>query len=198
MGMIPTGQDQNAGPKRSIAFNGQMHYIECSRESPAHQGTAPATMYKKPLAFREALPQHGPFERLLALAQRTQQLQRALNRVLPPPLAALVHVGGQENGQLLLQADSNAIAGKLRQLLPTLLRTLQPIDPAIQSLKVQVQPQQQRRTRRPRPGQALTPETLQAFSHLAQSLPPSPLRSAVEHLLAQRRGPAVREDPDLK
>ncbi len=144
-------------------------------------------MYKKPRVFREALPQQGPFERLLVQARRTQQLQRALNGVLPATMAALVRAGGQENGQLLIQTDSNAIAGKLRQLLPSLLRALQKIDPDLQSLKIQVQPQQQRLPRRPRAGQPLAPETLQEFSHLACSLPPSPLRTALERLLAHRQ-----------
>ncbi len=152
-------------------------------------------MLKKPQTFREALPQQGPFERLLVQARRTQQFQRALQGVLPAPMAPLVRAGGQENGQLLLQTDSNAVAGKLRQLLPTLLRTLQAIDPDLLTLKIQVQPQQQRLARRPRQGQPLSAETLQEFDRLACSLPPSPLRTALERLLAHRQRRTGQDDP---
>jgi hypothetical protein len=125
--------------------------------------------------------------RLSAHAARLLRLQRLLETRLPRPLDRSVRVANYRLGKLFLHADNSAVAVKVRQITPTLLKVFDNEVPELTGIEVRVQPG------RPRPApprtQALQPpgaNTRKRMSTLAERLPPdSPLRVALEKLVKQ-------------
>jgi hypothetical protein len=95
-------------------------------------------------------------------------------------------------GTLVVLADNPAVAAKLKQLAPRVLKLLQNQQPEITGIRVGVQVKthkikaEDEVTRAPLP-----PEAIQDLGSLANALPPSPLKSALLRMLA-RRGPVAK------
>lgn len=125
------------------------------------------------------------------LARRAQQvalLQRAYGEVAPPALLPMSRVGALSAGRLTLYADSGPVAAKLKQLSPSLLLGLQKRGLEVNLIEVRVQvgarpgsaPIGERNSRK------ISDQSLDQLASLAQSLGPSPLREALQSLLARQ------------
>jgi hypothetical protein len=127
-----------------------------------------------------------------ALAQRARQLavlQRTYSDIVPPALAASSRAGVLQEGRLTLFATNGAVAAKLKQVLPGLLLGLRKLGWEINSIEVRVQVSgaPRREALRDKNTRKISAQGLRSLTELANRLPASPLRSAVEHLLAAHR-----------
>jgi predicted transcriptional regulator len=131
-------------------------------------------------------------EALAQPARRLAVLQRAYSDVVPPALAASSRAGAFHEGRLTLFATNGAVAAKLKQVLPGLLLGLRELGWEINVIEVRVQVSGAPARAAPREKNArkISAQGLRSLTELANRLPASPLRSAVENLLAaQRRRP---------
>lgn len=128
-----------------------------------------------------------------ALAQRSRrfsELQQLLLDATPSALAAATRVTDLKAGILLVLADNPAVAAKLRQLAPRLLKHLQKQHGEITGIRVAVQVKthkikaEHEVTKHPLP-----PEAIQELGGLAEALAPSPLKNALARLVARRSAP---------
>ncbi|OIO09320.1 MAG: hypothetical protein AUJ80_04580 [Gallionellaceae bacterium CG1_02_60_325] len=127
---------------------------------------------------------------LRSLAQTVAQLselQRHYQAIIPPSLAPCSRVAHCANGQLTLEADNGAVAGKLRQLSPELISLFRTRGCEITGIQIRVQA-----SNRPPPPPA-TPRSLgkqgrHALEVFASELPDdSQLKSALERMIRRAR-----------
>jgi hypothetical protein len=84
-------------------------------------------------------------------------------------------------------ADNPAVAAKLRQLAPRLLKHVQKQQPKITGIRVGVQVKTHKiKAEHDVTKSRLPPEAIQDLGALAEALPPSSLKSALARLLARR------------
>lgn len=121
--------------------------------------------------------------RLMAHAGLLLRLSRIYREVAPTHLAAASRVANFKSGTVLIHADNGAVAVKLRQMAPSLSRefSIRGIECTGLTVKVQaldISRQSDQPVVRP-----LSPGAGRELKELADSLPDSPLRDAVETLL---------------
>jgi hypothetical protein len=140
----------------------------------------------------DVVARSGDLKALARHARRLSDLQQLLIEATPSHLAAASRVVDLKAGTLVVLADNSAVAAKFRQLAPRVLKHLQIQQPEITGIRVGVQVKTHKIkaehdvTRSPLP-----PEAIQDLGELANTLPPSPLKSALLRMVA-RRGPAGR------
>jgi hypothetical protein len=138
----------------------------------------------------DVIARSGDLKALAHHARRLSDLQQLLLEATPPALAAATRVTDLKAGTLVVLADSSAVAAKLRQLAPRLLKHVQKQHAEVTGIRVDVQVKthkikaEDEVTKHPLP-----PDAIKDLGGLAEALPPSPLKSALVRLLA-RRGPA--------
>jgi len=157
------------------------------------------TQNAKPL--NDWLAKAGPVSALMQTARQLASLEAEVFALLPPAMRAGIAVGGiktdnrgpQTEQTLLLLAAHGAAAARVRQVVPTLLSRLQQRGSQVTAIRVRVQPEVGRGDwdtgpveRKPRTAN-LPPLGLQSMDSLAQSLEDSPLKNAVQALLARHR-----------
>ncbi|WP_454765033.1 DciA family protein [Cupriavidus campinensis] len=157
------------------------------------------TPVAKPL--NDWLAKSGPVSALMQTARELASLEAEVLSLLPRGLQDGIAVAGvkhdnrgpQPEATLLLLAAHGAAASRVRQVVPTLLSRLQQRGSQVTAIRVRVQPEVGRGdwdtgpvTRQPRTA-SLPPVGLASMDQLAQSLETSPLREAVEALLARHR-----------
>ena len=76
---------------------------------------------------------------LTLATQRIAALQRLYTVCAPPDLTQASRVVNHQDGMLVIAADNSAIAAKLRQLAPRLLKNLQKQSAQVTGIRVQVQ-----------------------------------------------------------
>ncbi|HLF39368.1 MAG TPA: DciA family protein [Burkholderiales bacterium] len=141
----------------------------------------------------DVIARSGDLKALARHARRLSDLQQRLREATPPALAAATRVTDLKAGTLVVVADSSAVAAKLRQLAPRLLKQVQKQHAEVTGIRVDVQVKthkikaEHEVTKHPLP-----PEAIKDLGGLAEALPPSPLKSALVRLLA-RRGPAKQD-----
>lgn len=81
--------------------------------------TAP-TRRHHPVALHQAAQESPTLARLADRVQASSQRLQAIRPLLPGPLRTAVQAGPIDEGQWCLLVQSNAVAAKLRQLLPSL------------------------------------------------------------------------------
>jgi len=120
--------------------------------------------------------------------QRIAALQRLYEVCAPPELASASRVVGDRDGALIIAADNGAIAAKLRQLAPRLLKNLQKQSAQVTGIQIQVQ------VSRSAPRTRLTPEKtplsidlIDNFDRLSQRVKDPGLRAALARFAARRR-----------
>ena len=125
---------------------------------------------------------------VLATARIHLQVQRLIATALPPALASVCQVAKLEKTSLLIVVPSSAHAAKLRQLAPTIVRTLTDKGWNLASITVKVQANLPKSgAKSPRPPKEAVPlghTALDAFKTLHDNLRPGPLAEAVAKLLA--------------
>ncbi len=120
--------------------------------------------------------------------QRLAALQRLYEVCAPPDLARASRVVGDRNGMLVIAADNGAIAAKLKQLLPRLLKTLQKQRAQVTGIQVQVQVNKVTSTARARPAKTPLPvDLIDNFDDLSKRVKDPELRDALARFAARRR-----------
>lgn len=92
-----------------------------------------------------------PIAALRDAALLSRQMWDATRHLLPPPLIGGVQAGRWQDGVWSLTASSSAVAAKLSQFKPTLLRHLQERGFALRDIRIRVQPQGESTALAPQP-----------------------------------------------
>ncbi|MEF8701013.1 MAG: DciA family protein [Candidatus Accumulibacter sp. UW26] len=124
-------------------------------------------------------------DKVMAHARQLVRLAGIYREIAPQPLAEASRVANYKSAVLVIQADNGAVAAKLRQMAPTLVRELlrRGLECTGVQVKVQARPgEKPTRVPEPRP---LSAKASQEIAALSASLPASPLREALENLLAR-------------
>lgn len=114
-------------------------------------------------------------------AKRLLFLQNLLAELLPSALVSHTTVAAQRAGELHLFADNGAVAAKLKQLAPRLAMLLRERGVEVTGIRIQAQVTIPHKPL-PKKHFSLGQEARNAFVDLARSLPPSPLKTAIEKL----------------
>ncbi len=136
----------------------------------------------------EFLKSSDKLAELLPAAQRVGQLQADCERLLPT-LFATCRALQVRDGQLQVAVPNAALATRLRQVLPKLQSDLRAKGWAIEGIKLKVQPMpdEPQRPSGKRADHELPGGAVSSFAELANSLEDSPLREALQALVARRR-----------
>jgi hypothetical protein len=138
----------------------------------------------------DVIAHSGNLTALARHARRLSDLQQLLLEATPSALAAASRVTDLKAGTLVVLADNAAVAAKLRQLAPRLLKHVQKQQAEVTGIRVDVQVKthkikaEDEVTKHPLP-----PDAIKDLGTLAEALPPSPLKSALVRLLARRGVP---------
>ncbi|MGM0593542.1 MAG: DUF721 domain-containing protein [Pseudomonadota bacterium] len=132
----------------------------------------------------------GGFARLEPILQRSRQLHRLGAHVLnhlDPELRRHCQVVNVNDGILILAADSNAWATRLRYQTHTLLEMLHEDEKLrnIRKIQIRVSPLEQRPAAKPRPPVAMSRESADCVTQCAEGIEDKALRQALKRL-AQR------------
>lgn len=129
----------------------------------------------------------GTTPELKALAARAGEilaLQKIWEAVSPHPLNSHSHVGPLDQGRLTVYTSSSAVAAKLKMQLNGLVSKLQTQGVQVTSIRVEVQVESKPRAPS-RPQRRLSGQAARSLLDLAETLPDSPLRKALERLAKQ-------------
>ncbi len=91
------------------------------------------------IPLHQAAEESPTLARLVERVHASSQCLEAIRPVLPAPLRASVQAGPLEDGQWCLLVSSNAVAAKLRQLLPALQLQLSARGLGVRSIRLKVQ-----------------------------------------------------------
>jgi len=123
-------------------------------------------------------------------AQRLSELQLCFLETTPSALARASRVANLKTGTLLILADNAAVAAKLRQLAPRLLLHFKEREKEVTGIRVEVQVKPHKiKAEDDVTGRSLPPDAIKEFSTLSDALPASPLKNALDRLVARRRRP---------
>lgn len=129
---------------------------------------------------------------LTALSRATQciaALQRLYAVCAPPDMIRASRVVNHRDGMLVIAADNGAVAAKLRQQAPRLLKNMQKQGVEVTGIRVQVQVARSTPAPRDRVGKTpLTIDSIDNFERLSKQVKDPELRSALARFAARRRG----------
>ncbi len=126
--------------------------------------------------------------RLQDHAARLRRLQGAFERCLPPLLAASCKVGNLKGDTLVVFAQGNAVAVKLKQMAPSVLEKLAGQGHALQDIQVRVAVHQPAAWRPAPMERSISAEGRRSLTDFAATLPAdSPLRESLERLARRSR-----------
>jgi hypothetical protein len=91
------------------------------------------------IPLQQAAQESPAFARLFDLVRASSARLQAIRGLLPAPLQASVQAGPLEDGCWCLLVSSNAVAAKLRQLVPALQAQLSVKGLAVTSIRIKVQ-----------------------------------------------------------
>lgn len=128
--------------------------------------------------------------RLMAHARLLQKLARIYCDAVPDHLGASSRVANYKSGKVVIHADYGAVAVKLRQMAPTLTREFSLRGVECNGVTVKVQGLEIAEHSHAPAARPLSGGTCKHLESLAAGMPPSPLRDAIDTLLAR----AVRKD----
>lgn len=121
--------------------------------------------------------------RLLAHARLLVRLARLYQQIAPGHLSEASTLANFKSGIIVIHATSGAVAAKLRQLAPTLADGFRQQGIECSGLQVKVQAYKTIEQSRSSTLKPLTPMACGAIGGLRDTLPESPLRSALDTLL---------------
>lgn len=124
--------------------------------------------------------------KVLAHARLLTRLAKLFEEIAPRHLVQASRLANYKSGTIVIHASSGAVATKLRQLAPTLVDELSQRGVECSGLQVKVQAASRAHAwAAPAPARkVLSARTSQGLSALCRSLPDSPLRAALDRLLA--------------
>lgn len=124
-------------------------------------------------------------QRLFVTANENMRFQKILARKLPAQLAKRCCIGSCSNGTLVIKASNSAVAAKLKQMVPSLLKEF---ENQINSIRIAVDTQDYKNqndetkiSKKP----SLSSVGIQTLQQFEISLAHSPLKSAIHALLSQ-------------
>jgi len=91
------------------------------------------------ITLQQAAQESPSFARLSDLVRASSDRLQAIRSLLPAPLRASVQAGPIDEGCWCLLVSSNAVAAKLRQLVPALQSHLAQKGLAVSSIRIKVQ-----------------------------------------------------------
>ena len=92
-----------------------------------------------PIPLQQAVQESPTFALLASRVRDSSERLQAVRGLLSAPLRASVQAGPIEEGQWCLLVSSNAVAAKLRQLVPALHAHLNTQGLGVQSIRIKVQ-----------------------------------------------------------
>ncbi len=114
---------------------------------------------------------------------RLNDLQQLLQQVLPPQLLGTYRAGALEAQRLVIYVVNGAVAAKLKQQLPTLLKNLRQCGAETTAIQVKVHVTPSPEGRKHIKHTVISQAARGDLAHLASDLPDSPLKLALDHLL---------------
>jgi hypothetical protein len=120
----------------------------------------------------------GGIPALMPQARRLLQLRQLLAGLLPDALARACTVANYKHGKLVVFAENNAVAAKLRLLSPTLCERLSNGGVQVTEMDIGVQPPDAAQEKRPKSAY-LSGSAVTSLAELASQLPDSPLKECV-------------------
>ncbi len=121
----------------------------------------------------------------MAHARLLQKLGRIYRDTVPGHLGAASRVANFKSGTVVIHADNGAVAVKLRQMAPSLTREFSGRGIECTGVTVKVQALDISQQSSSPAGRPLPAGARQNLGRLAEGLPDSPLREAIEQLLAR-------------
>ena len=123
-----------------------------------------------------------------SLSQQINKLneaQQLFSTIIPAQLAKHCTLGLPSDEKLIIFAENSAVAARLKQLSPSLLRKAQKSSFEVTSIQIAVQAyfHAQKADNPPTKKRQLSQSGKENLNQLATSLPPSDLKSAIESLL---------------
>jgi len=134
----------------------------------------------------DLLARTGELRALSHQARRLTEVQQVLLEAVPSPLARAIRVKNFRAGTLFVLAANAAVAAKLRQLAPTLLRHVRKRVTEVTGIQVEVQVAEQQKACPDKPVRDISLTTASALERLAGTLKDSPLKAALTRLLQRR------------
>jgi hypothetical protein len=123
---------------------------------------------------------------ILAHGQYLLQLQQAWQQALPMALRDTARVGAFDGRTMTIYAKNGAVAAKLKQQQPSLLKKLQGRNIPVSALHIAVKVEAPPPAPNTGPPRAVTPAGQAQLAALADRLPASKLKKAVENMLAHQ------------
>mgnify|MGYP005607127031 FL=1 len=91
------------------------------------------------IPLQQAAQESPTFARLASLVRESSERLQSIRSLLPAPLRASVQAGPIDDGCWCLLASSNAVAAKLRQLVPAFQAHLNSKGLGVTSIRIKVQ-----------------------------------------------------------
>ena len=91
------------------------------------------------IPLQQAAEESPPFSVLMGRVRESSDRLQAIRSLLPAPLRSGIQPGPIEDGTWCLLVNSNAVAAKLRQLLPALQAHLSSQGMGVASIRIKVQ-----------------------------------------------------------
>ena len=121
--------------------------------------------------------------RIVAHARLLLKLSRIYQQIAPAHLAEASTLANYKSGSIVIHATSGAVAAKLRQMAPTLADGFRRQGVECSDLQVKVQAHKTIQPSTSSTIKPLTPAASRALEGLRDTLPQTPLRSALDTLL---------------
>lgn len=131
---------------------------------------------------------HSPeLARLAKQAAEQRQLEKLWRSALPAGFAGLCEAVGVEGECLTVSTRSAAVASKLRQMEARLVLQLNDKGLKINAIRCRIQVERHTHEKiKPPKNLNISPKALATIQAAAEQLPPSPLREALDALVAKR------------
>jgi hypothetical protein len=125
--------------------------------------------------------------RLVPKAAELLEIRQALRELLPDTLRGFCEIARVKQGSVVIFAENNATAAKLRLLGPTILKELRRQGLQVTGIEVRVQGGKSPAARVQRARVQLSSEAGKALDRLGAELPDTPLRTAIRSLARKAR-----------
>jgi hypothetical protein len=123
--------------------------------------------------------------KVLAHARLLMKLAHLYEEIAPTHLGQASCVANYRSGTIIIHANNGAVAAKLRQMAPSLAHDFSKRGAQCTEVQIKVQAREIQYQSRASTQKPLSRRTSSVLDSLAGSLPPSPLRSALETLLTR-------------
>jgi hypothetical protein len=130
--------------------------------------------------------ENAEFRALVGEAGKHAWLQKIWASIVPPALQPFTQAGSVKHRRITVFADNGAVAAKLKLLAPNLLKNLQNKGVEVTSIRVEVQAKSLRNAPE-KPARSISAKAAASLSGLAEKLPDSPLRHALDQLVQRSR-----------